>query len=121
MDGQVRNSCNWDITLQLTIIRRGKYSRLIPLIFALHSKVSKTPEKKSVLSNLKFLVREIQKVKQTLLRKVSPTDYEQKYLNMMVWEIYTSSFVSFISNIILSYVNDLTFHHHPIFVHFSWI
>ena len=46
-----------------------------------------------MLSNLKFLVRETQKVKQTLLRKVSPTDYEQKYSNMMVWKIYTSSFV----------------------------
>ena len=94
MDGQVRHICNWDIDLQFTIlIRTWKYSRLIYWIFVLRSKVSKTLEKKSVLSNLKFLVRETQKVKQTLLRKVSPTDYEQKYSNMMVWKIYTSSFV----------------------------
>ena len=95
MDGQVRHICNWDIDLQFTILLKitWKYSRLIYWIFVLLSKVSKTLEKKSVLSNLKFLVRETQKVKQTLLRKVSPTDYEQKYSNMMVWKIYASSSV----------------------------
>ena len=90
---------------------------MIQLISAFHFKGSKTLEKKSVLSNLKSLVRETQKVKLTLLQKVSLTDYEQKYSNMMVWKVYTSFFIIHLQK----NVNDQPFHNYSIFVNFSWI
>ena len=79
-----------------TLIYNFEYLKLrsmIQLISTLHFKVSKTLEKKLVLSNLKSLVRETQKVKLTLLQKASLTGCEQKYLNMMVRKVYTSSYL----------------------------